>query len=70
MSEWTNCKLTGRFRYRQGWFGKLILQVQETGQYFDSYSGGTFSPRFTGWRDARIEDLSIINTPAGEGEEG
>lgn len=46
--------LTGKTRYRTGWFGKLILQVEVRGKHSMFY-----------WRDAKVEDLSLLlNIPA------
>ena len=50
--------LTGRSRYRLGWFGKLVLQVEyATLQPHDA--GARTDWKWTGraWRDARCEDL-------------
>jgi hypothetical protein len=41
-------------RYRRGWFGKLILQVQV------KYRWGWHSNLSLGWRDADITDLPNI----------
>jgi len=54
-----NVRLTGRTRYRRGWFGRLILQVEETGCLFDPRGGGSYSPDYTRWRDAKVDDLII-----------
>lgn len=47
--------LTGKRRYRRGWFGRLILEVQEKHTWVDR-----FGDRYgnTSWRDAKIEDLT------------
>ena len=55
--------LTGATRYRSGWFGGLILQVEEYHKV--GYRG---RPRLndtptcldTKWRDAKIYDLRLI----------
>jgi hypothetical protein len=47
--------LTGKRRFRRGWFGSLILQVQVRTLDIDNFGGGEHS---TFWRDARIEDLT------------
>lgn len=51
-------RLTGATRYRHGWLGGLILQVEEW------YYCGTGrpqpykeSPKATRWRDAKVGDL-------------
>lgn len=50
--------LTGKTRYRAGWGGKLILQVEY------AYDGSSFDdmwPRTCiDWRDAKMEDLAEI----------
>lgn len=55
-------KLTGAFRYRTGFFGKQILQVEESEEvqenvfntgYFDDYI------RYT-WRDAKKNDYQAL----------
>lgn len=57
MSNRVNIKHTGKVRYRVGWFGKLILQVEEQYQTYCHEGGGSYSPEFKGWRDAKVEDL-------------
>lgn len=47
--------LTGRRRYRRGWFGRLILQVEEKTTWHDRF-GDCFIG--TEWRDARVQDLT------------
>jgi hypothetical protein len=58
-------RLTGRTRYRLGWFGKVILQVEEAcitagpgrpqpGRDFVRYS----------WRDARLTDVVHADAPS------
>lgn len=52
-------QLTGRIRARNSrWTGKVILQVEESWRDDCPYSG----PRTSGttWRDAELEDLSVI----------
>lgn len=51
-----NNHLTGKFRFRTNWFGKLILQVEYT--YID-YVGDSSTDR-RNWRDARVEDLTLL----------
>lgn len=48
-------ELTGRRRFRRGWFGRLILQVEEKLTWVD-YWGDRYANK--GWRDARVEDLT------------
>jgi hypothetical protein len=45
--------LTGRIRYRQSMFGKLILQVE----FHDSSWLGHSVHRFLDWRDATVSDI-------------
>jgi hypothetical protein len=49
-------KLTGSFRYRIGFWGRLILQVEErfsapTGRFGDL-------DHWTKWRDAKVGDIT------------
>lgn len=50
---------TGRRRFRAGWFGKVVLQIEEERRI------GTASPyrepkgMQSRWRDARISDLLL-----------
>jgi hypothetical protein len=58
-------KLTGRARYRHGWLGKLILQIEYEAPVIPSgrrqpLDGGEFECR---WRDARVEDLAPFGGP-------
>jgi hypothetical protein len=41
-----------RFRFRQGWFGRMVLQVEETVRSADE------GWQFRRWRDARRADLA------------
>lgn len=52
-------KLTGRTRYRTGWRGKIILQVEYTEYYcHDIHGSGHFDEgHTTHWRDATADDL-------------
>jgi hypothetical protein len=53
--------LTGRTRYRTGWFGWIILQVEETAlQAHEGTEGrGTdWLPTGRKWRDAKTEDFT------------
>jgi hypothetical protein len=59
--------LTGRTRYRAGWFGRLIIQVEyATREPHEGTEGRGTDWLWTGrcWRDARVEDISHINPPA------
>ena len=52
--------LTGKTRYRVGWFRKLIIQVEEmynNADYRDPHDMGQTFPRF---RDATVEDLQEL----------
>ena len=51
--------LTGRIRYRIGWRGKLVLQVEHSTGVLavdGPHTGKVCGPYF-GWRDATIEDM-------------
>lgn len=54
--------LTGRTRYREGWFGRLILQVEETRirieKVYGVLSGYDIRHPYTVWRDARAMDFT------------
>lgn len=52
----TTSHLTGKFRFRTNWFGKLILQVEYT--YIDFVADSSTERR--NWRDARVEDLTLL----------
>lgn len=53
--------LTGRRRYREGWRGKVILEVEEKIQI--AYSASDDSADLTSlvWRDAKIRDLHVLD---------
>ena len=53
-------KLTGETRYRSGWRGKLILQVEETGIQYENCGAYVDSARVRYWRDAKVDDLSDL----------
>lgn len=59
-------KLTGRTRYRSGWRGKLILQVEYTSYYCHDLNGsGYYDVGHTmHWRDADVKDLPAATAPA------
>jgi len=52
-------KLTGRIRYRTSWNGKLILQVEENWE--DECMYNTTLNKGRKWRDAKIEDLTVLD---------
>ena len=58
-------KTTGRRRYRQGWFGRIILQVECE----RIMMVGTWPTRVEGkiWRDAKASDVGLptvcVSTP-------
>lgn len=54
-------KLTGNIRYRRGWFGRLVLQI-EVSQPFGEYDGVGFYSTVNRilWRDAKVEDLLTL----------
>lgn len=56
--------LTGVTRYRSGWFGGLVLQVEEK---FVAYHEGRLNPTekqtpvySTKWRDAKVTDIDTL----------
>ncbi|NOV15887.1 hypothetical protein E5S70_07275 [Ensifer adhaerens] len=59
--------LTGRYRYRLGWFGRLVLQVEQSYRAVDYGKrpqpgvDRTFEARR--WRDATIEDIQPLEVP-------
>lgn len=63
LKEKYNTMLTGNYRYRKGWFGKMILQVEETIIVDDDvgYGIGTHSHQETRWRDATQFDCFTAN---------
>jgi hypothetical protein len=57
-------EITGETRYRTGWFGKLILQVEEVYHvaiYGRPRFGGIERVQRTKWRDATVRDLRLID---------
>ena len=56
--------LTGNTRWRKGWFGKVILQVEETITVDDDvgYGLGTHSSQVLRWRDAKTDDIVDLYT--------
>ncbi len=59
-----NVTPTGNTRYRRNWIGKLILQVEETGQ-LECPHGGYPSPFYKRWRDANYMDLLHVSEQKG-----
>lgn len=54
-------RITGQTRYREGWFGRLILQVEENVTFYRPASSCNPSKIVTTrWRDARASDLYLI----------
>lgn len=54
-------KLTGNSRFRLGFGGRLILQVEES---FSGIGNRFGDPqRWTEWRDAKVTDLSPSQLP-------
>lgn len=51
--------LTGRKRYRRGWGGTLVLQVEETFDKTTSLHGNIETHEVTQWRDAKTEDVTL-----------
>lgn len=49
--------VTGKFRYRGGWFGKLILQIEVI--YQRSHCEGMDFSHHHVWRDATVSDLPL-----------
>lgn len=45
--------ITGNIRFRAGWRGKLILQVEER-------TTNEGAPEFLVWRDAKVEDFATL----------
>ncbi len=55
---WT---LTGGFRYIPGWFGNLVLQVEETRTYrIETFDRGNENFTKRRWRRANFDDLPAI----------
>lgn len=53
----TSQHLTGKYRFRTNWFGKLILQVEYSITDYDPIGSTTR----TNWRDAQVEDLTLLD---------
>lgn len=53
--------LTGRYRYRTNWRGKLILQVEYTLNHCNDLNGsGHYDEWQTqNWRDAKVTDVPL-----------
>jgi len=61
--------LTGKRRFRKGFFGKLILQVEVTAEFDTEICPGIGDierREVTGYRDATIEDLTVHDNVKGE----
>lgn len=58
--------LTGRTRYRTGWFGWVILQVEEERtrieKVYGVLSGYDVATPYTAWRDAKPSDFMNQDT--------
>lgn len=52
--------LTGNVRFRTTWTGKLVYQVEYLHTTYDAYGGP--EREFFAWRDAKVEDLTIVHT--------
>lgn len=51
-------QLTGKRRYRIGFGGRLILQVEFTDRIIDPIDYTRSGPAYTYWRDATLEDIT------------
>ena len=51
-------QLTGKKRYRLGFGGKVILQVESSDRMTDPIDYSHTGPEYTYWRDATIEDIT------------
>lgn len=51
-------QLTGKRRYRIGFGGKSILQVEFTDRMVDLIDYTPSGPEYTYWRDASLEDIT------------
>lgn len=62
-------KLTGQTRYRSGWRGKLILQVEYSCHHIKDLNGSGYYDDWSTrhWRDATIQDLSELGRRALKG---
>ena len=57
-------KVSGRVRYRQTWFGRLVLQVEEwtlVRTIPDSRGQEPCTVWHGSWRDGRMDDLTTLN---------
>lgn len=56
-------RLTGRRRYRKGWRGRLVLQVEKVQHYVDvePMDMSTTAWDVVEWRDAKVEDLTEVD---------
>jgi hypothetical protein len=59
---------TGRVRARAGWFGRVILEIEEWTEIDDRPAGAAYSPgwwkRVTRWRRCRRGDFIVFDRPA------
>ncbi len=57
--------LTGKTRYRPGWFGRLVLQVEYEYRCIPAGARCSHSNLITqtGWRDARVSDAVSVYLP-------
>jgi hypothetical protein len=59
-------RLTGRYRFRRSWRGKMMLQVEEQGYYRHSVSLARRSEPTRWWRDAQWSDVVELGLCRGE----
>jgi hypothetical protein len=52
--------LTGRTRYRTGWFGRIVLQVEEMREMYRDEGDRYTMEQVPVWRDARMTDLPLV----------
>jgi hypothetical protein len=50
--------MTGRVRFRQGWTGALVLQVEYTVEHLENAGGSLEFTTVPTWRDATVQDLT------------
>ena len=55
-------KITGKTRYRVGFLGKMILQVELADHMIDPIDFSHSGPRYTYWKDATFEDVQYVTT--------
>lgn len=60
--------LTGRTRYRLGWRGRLILQVEHATHHRQSSGWVVYPPyMISEWRDATVADLTTVSSGRASG---